>query len=183
MPPREPKGRYMRREYFADYEFQTQLTAEQREFYMGLAMLADDAGWLEWDPAYVAAVVYRYEDPKARVETAKAHAARLVATGRLKTFRCGHAQLPRAGERAGVQETKVFDAHRLESGRIGKNRLKPNRQPYLTEPNLTSPDLPTNQIPASARAPVKGADAARNGQPQSLKEIVGWTPPVQAKKS
>lgn len=173
MPPREPKGRYMKREYFADYEFQTQLDAGQREFYMALAMLADDAGWLEWEPGYIASVVYRYEDPQVRLEKAAACATRLVETGRLKTFKCGHAHLPRAGERAGQHETRVFEEHRLETTRIGKSRKDPTRQPYLTKPNLTSPDLPTNQIPASARAPAKGAVAGSNGQPRSLKDIIG----------
>jgi hypothetical protein len=160
----------MKREYFEDHEFQTQLTAEQREFYMGVAMLADDAGWLDWEPAYIASVVYRYEDPQGRLAKAEACATRLVETGRLKTFRCGHAQLPRAGTRSGEHESKVLDRHRLESKRVGTSRLKPTRQPYLTEPHLTSPDLPKPSTPRE-RAPVKGAP--RNGQMQSLRDLVG----------
>lgn len=46
--------------YWTDADLHTRLTAEQREFYIGLWMLADDAGYVEWDPVRIGADLYPY---------------------------------------------------------------------------------------------------------------------------
>ena len=52
--------RLIRPAYWTDTDLHTRLTAEQREFYIGLWMLADDAGYLAWDPDRVGAELYPY---------------------------------------------------------------------------------------------------------------------------
>lgn len=52
--------------YWTDADLHTRLTAEQREFYIGLWMLADDAGFVAWDPDRVGAELYPYRSPSWR---------------------------------------------------------------------------------------------------------------------
>jgi len=52
--------------YWTDADLHTRLTAEQREFYIGLWMLADDAGYVAWDPERVGAELYPYRSPTWR---------------------------------------------------------------------------------------------------------------------
>jgi hypothetical protein len=49
--------------YWTDADLHTNLTADQREFYIGLWMLADDAGYDAWDPERVGAELYPYRSP------------------------------------------------------------------------------------------------------------------------
>ena len=180
--PREPKSRRIEREYMADREFMTLYSADEREFYILLSMFADDAGWLDWDVAEIAGTVYRYEHLDARESKVSAMAEHLISTSRLKVYRCGHALLPRVAKRPRgmAREYAVQDAHAVHS-KSTRSALPVHSPPNLTEPNLSSPDLPNPQIPARGRAPARGASRG-NGQPQSLKEIVGWTPPQAAAK-
>lgn len=159
MPPKEPRGLYLKREYFSDFEFQTELNAEQREAYMGLWQLADDAGWLEWQPEQIAAHVYRFAG-RAGVDLLEAAAARLKETGRLRVLACGHAHLPRGegharpGRPSNNQDT--FDNHKKHSGKKQKDSI-----PHRTVPHLT---LPTDSI--NGRAPVRG------GGPSSIADLM-----------
>ena len=52
--------------YWTDSDLHTRLTAEQREFYIGLWMLADDAGYVAWEPDRVGAELYPYRSPAWR---------------------------------------------------------------------------------------------------------------------
>jgi len=52
--------RMIRPAYWTDADLHTRLTAEQREFYIGLWMLSDDAGYVEWDPVRIGADLYPY---------------------------------------------------------------------------------------------------------------------------
>lgn len=56
----------IRPSYWTDSDLHTRLTAEQREFYIGLWMLADDEGYVSWDPARVGAELYPYRSPAWR---------------------------------------------------------------------------------------------------------------------
>src|SRR5262245_53788876 len=66
MPVREAKGRLMVREWFADRDWMTTFSPAEREFMMGLAQFADDAGYLQWDPDTIAGSLYRYEPLASR---------------------------------------------------------------------------------------------------------------------
>lgn len=60
--------RMIRPSYWTDADLQTRLSAEQREFYIGLWMLADDAGYVAWDPERVGAELYPYRSPSWRTK-------------------------------------------------------------------------------------------------------------------
>ena len=49
MPALTMRGRYLMREYWSDSDLFLRLSAEERELYVGLWMLADDDGWLPRD--------------------------------------------------------------------------------------------------------------------------------------
>ena len=86
--------RMIRPAYWTDADLHTRLTAEQREFYVGLWMLADDAGFVAWDLHRVGAELYPYRSPAWR---AKRLAAWLDALGRdhARLLSCGvHVQIP-----------------------------------------------------------------------------------------
>lgn len=185
MPPREPKGRMLTREYMADYDFQSQHSAEARETYLLLAMFADDAGWLEWEPEYLAGTMFRY-DQRGR-ERFAADVESLQKAGRLVLHKCGHAEMPKVVHRPrpGVQERKVFEFHTTNCGRRRNSRKRSTSDPdRIHTPDqdhdldLTNTNTNTNTSPTPrARPPARETVKDRNVGPQSLKDIVGWVPP------
>ena len=52
--------RMIRPAYWTDADLHTRLTAEQREFYIGLWMEADDAGFVAWDVDRIGADLYPF---------------------------------------------------------------------------------------------------------------------------
>lgn len=86
--------------YWSDHDLQTALTAAEREFYVGLWMQADDAGWLSWDVHRIGAELYPFRTVKARESFIGATAAKLAALNgdapHLVIFKhCGHAVVPK----------------------------------------------------------------------------------------
>ena len=80
--------------YWTDADLHIRLTADQREFYIGLWMLADDAGYVAWDAERVGAELYPYRSPAWRskrlgpwLEALGAEHARLLDCGK-------HVQIP-----------------------------------------------------------------------------------------
>lgn len=71
-----------------------ELPAPVRLFYIGLWMLADDAGWLTWDAAEVGNELYGYEPRSRREKHALAYLADLDAAGRVVVHPCGHVSIP-----------------------------------------------------------------------------------------
>lgn len=69
--------------YWTDADLHLRLTAEQREFYIGLWMLADDAGYLPWDPDRIGAELYPYRSPAWRAKRLTAWLAALGDHARL----------------------------------------------------------------------------------------------------
>jgi hypothetical protein len=56
----------IRPSYWTDADLHTRLTAEQREFYIGLWMLADDAGIVDFDVDRIGAELYPYRPHRWR---------------------------------------------------------------------------------------------------------------------
>jgi hypothetical protein len=85
--------------WWLDKTLRRGLTADQREFYIGLWMLADDAGYLEWDPVRIAAELYPYETVGRRESRVTAWAFTLEALEpddpHLLRLPCGHAVVPK----------------------------------------------------------------------------------------
>jgi hypothetical protein len=70
------------------------LSPVARLSYIGLWMLADDAGWFRLDVPAIALEVFGYE-PRARREKVVSRVLEeLVAAGRVVPHKCGHAQVP-----------------------------------------------------------------------------------------
>jgi hypothetical protein len=69
-------------------------TEQTRLFYIGLWMLADDTGWLRWDPAEVGHELYGYEPRRGRERHVSTMFADLVERGRVELHDCGHAFIP-----------------------------------------------------------------------------------------
>ncbi len=72
-----------------------ELSPAVRLFYVGLWMLADDAGWLRWDAAEVGNELYGYEPRGRRERNTMAYLEELVSRGRVTRHDCGHLFIPR----------------------------------------------------------------------------------------
>lgn len=70
------------------------LPAPARLFYIGLWMLADDAGWLRWDASQVANELYGYESRKRRERDVETFLTLLVKAERVIVYPCGHVEVP-----------------------------------------------------------------------------------------
>ena len=78
----------IRPSYWTDADLQTRLTSEQREFYIGLWMLADDEGYLSWDVHRVGAELYPYRSPAWRCKRLPEWLA-LLGDGHALLLECG----------------------------------------------------------------------------------------------
>src|SRR5512139_1366323 len=101
--------RQIKPSWWLDKELRRHLSAEAREFYIGLWMLADDAGWLDWDITRIAAELYPYGvnggglfdgDPiESREGAVHDYATALAALQpgdpHLVIHACGHACVPK----------------------------------------------------------------------------------------
>lgn len=85
--------------WWSDHDLQTQLTAAEREFYIGLWMQADDAGWMSWDVHRIGAELYPFRTVKSREAFIVASAVKLQQLDQdaphLVIRDCGHAQVPK----------------------------------------------------------------------------------------
>lgn len=123
MPPRGPRSLFFQTEYFRDHEFQTQLNADEREAYLGIAQLADDEGWLEWIPEQVAYHLFMFRETPLKVLDSVVEA--LKRTQRIRIYACGHAQLLRWGSKRRhvgrhlAPDGSVAEAHRAHGKRSG----------------------------------------------------------------
>jgi hypothetical protein len=96
------------------------LTAEARDFYLGLSTLADDDGWLLWRLPEIGATLYAYAHPDTREATMADLAAALQDAELLVIHQCACAHLPRIDDVAvtgGRKTHPVHDYHR--SGHTG----------------------------------------------------------------
>src|SRR5690349_12007661 len=66
-----------------------------RLFYVGTWQMADDAGWLRWDMANIAAELYPFEGRASRERRVARHSEALARLGRLHLHDCGHANVPK----------------------------------------------------------------------------------------
>ena len=137
------RGRYLMREYWSDSDLFLRLDAERRELYVGLWMLADDAGWLPRDVPAIAAALFRYEDRAPREAKVRGGLDRLRDLGKVESLRCGCLHLPAVERypRAGKKTNEHALKHRTHSNR--PNAIKPdlNPSPVPTSRNPSHPDV------------------------------------------
>lgn len=123
--------RQIKPSWFLDKELRRGTSADEREFYIGLWMLADDEGYLEWDEERIAAELYPYDSFRKRERNVARWAdtlERLNADApHLVVYTCGHARVPKmkAHQRiAGKQATGVRRKHDEECrGWVSRLRL------------------------------------------------------------
>jgi hypothetical protein len=85
--------RQIKPEFFRD-RLLAEMSADVREFYIGLWMQADDSGWLRWAPGELGADLYPYRGVAKRERSIEEWGKRLSDRGRIVIHDCGHAFLP-----------------------------------------------------------------------------------------
>jgi hypothetical protein len=140
------RGRYLMREYWTDSDLFLRLTAAERELYIGLWMLADDAGWLPRDIEGIGAAVMQYEDRAPRSARVRAGLDRLRDLGKIRSERCC-LYLPAVMKypRAGNKSTEHLVEHQRHSAKVNGVQRYSDPSPV---PSLPNPSLPV----AGARA-------------------------------
>lgn len=83
----------MKPAYFKDARIAA-LTPAVRLTYIGLWMLADDAGYYRWDVAEAGLELYGYESRGKRERDVTNHLGALVTAGRVEDLGCGHVLIP-----------------------------------------------------------------------------------------
>lgn len=146
MPALTMRGRYLMREYWEDSDLWLRLSAEEREFYQGLWMLADDEGWLPRDVPGISAALYRFENRHERETTTVERLARLRDLGKIVSHRCcievpAVPRYPRPGNKSRVHLNQ-HQTHLAKSKRVQKG----------SNPTLPNPTVPDPTQPAGARA-------------------------------
>ncbi len=86
------------------------ITADVREFYVGLWGVADDYGWFRWDVPEVASELYRYQSAARRERNAAEWMRRLVAIDRVRLQDCAHGFIPKltAHQRIGGTKSQTY---------------------------------------------------------------------------
>lgn len=119
--------RQVRPEFFTDATMAA-LPAEVRLTYIGLWIVADDAGYLKWDIGQIGAVLFPYEPVKRRERHLAISADKLEAAGRLVRYECGCALIPTLSRHqrvTGKISTTAKDAHGKHLPLTGKHVVAP----------------------------------------------------------
>lgn len=142
------------------------LPAPIRLFYIGLWMVADDAGWFRWDAPQLGAELFSFEGRTKRERYVERWGTELEAVGRIKRLPCGHSFIPTMTEhqRMAAATRRVNTVERehekcVSANFRGKQRTsadpRPERKGNGTEPEG---DGTVSELVAGARAP-EGASA------------------------
>lgn len=166
MPAMTMRGRYLMREYWTDSDLFLRLTADERELYQGLWMLADDAGWMPWDVPAIAAAVYQYEDRSPREAKVRATVSKLVKIGKVERHKCclflpAVVRYPRSGKKSVEHKAEHqthsnrFDGRRgqtpaaFETIQTDTNGYEPLSRPVPSLPDVAGARDPDGAAPAS----------------------------------
>jgi hypothetical protein len=113
--------RQIKPSWFLDKELRRGTSADAREFYIGLWILADDAGYLVWDVTRIGAELYPFDAIRAREKHVEKWASQLETLNdkapHLIIWDCGHGRVPKMPEHqriAGTQSFTVAKKHREE---------------------------------------------------------------------
>jgi hypothetical protein len=110
--------RQVRPEFWQD-EIMAALPDPARLFYVGLWNVADDAGWMDWSPAKIGALLYPFRGRPTRERQITAWSDVLVGADRLVLYDCGCGHiptLPRHQRISGIQSFAVKDRHEQDHG-------------------------------------------------------------------
>ncbi len=160
MPALTMRGRYLMREYWTDSDLFLRLSADEREVYIGLWMLADDAGWLPRDVQAIGAALAHYENLAPREKRVRDALEALRKLGKVASFRCClHLPAVEKYPRAGRKSSEHLDAHRLHAQ---KNRHH-SKSSNDIQRDLNASPVPSLPVPS---LPVVAGAGARDGAPR-----------------
>ena len=115
--------RQIKPSWFLDKTLRRGTNADTREFYIGLWMLADDAGYLVWDEERIAAELYPYDTDKRRernvIKWAEALMSLEPVDPHLIVWDCGHARVPKMPGHQRIAGTMTFTVKRIHAGDQG----------------------------------------------------------------
>lgn len=174
MPALTMRGRYLMREYWSDSTLFLNLSAAERECYIGLWMLADDEGWMPRDVAAIAKALGGFEDREPREARVRATLEHLRELKKVLSYRCclfvpAVARYPRPGKRT--------DEHLREHKKHSKRTNDIQRDSNTTLPDPTVPVLTSSNVAGErGREPRR----TRGGPMSSLDEAMAVTPFGQA---
>jgi len=134
--------RQVRPEFWTD-ETIAALPDAARLFYIGLWNVADDAGWLEWQPHRIGALLYPYRQIRKRERDIVAWGTLLADDGRLRVYECGCAEiptLPRHQRITGKQTFTVRDRH------YGKHSVATGASQVLTVSPVTERNVTVGNV-------------------------------------
>jgi hypothetical protein len=172
------RGRYLMREYWSDSDLFLRLSADEREVYMGLWMLADDSGWLPRDVPAIAAALRQYQDRAPRETATKAALERLRDLGKVISYRCClHLPAVERYPRAGKKQHEHRDEHERHRAGSNANRSGSNRSKAI-QTDLNPSPVPSLPLPSK---PVVAGERADG--PRSLRELNFPPPPGYRAKS
>ena len=173
--PRASRGlmsriRQIKPTWWLDKELQTRVNADVREFYIGLWQIADDAGFLDWDPIRIGAELYPYVASARRERNVQAWGMALADLRpdrpHFVRYLCGHAQVPKMPRHqriAGKQSFLVRDQH-------ARCALDSQWEPKVA---TDSPGTERNGIGTERYREVATAAVAPLGARAGLAEIIG----------
>ena len=103
--------RQIKPSWFLDKELRRGTTADVREFYIGLWMIADDEGWLKWDADRIGAELYPYEPFIRRERNVERWGDVLMGLNaeraHLVLYDCGHGFLPHMKQHQRIAGTRA----------------------------------------------------------------------------
>lgn len=141
MPALTMRGRYLMREYWSDSDLWLRLSADERECYQGLWMIADDHGWAPRDIPAIAAAIYHYVDRAPREAWVRWVLDRLRELGKVESYRCCiHLPAVERYPRPGRKAHEHYDEHQKHSKR-NKGNQSVSPLPDHTSPDPSIPNL------------------------------------------
>jgi hypothetical protein len=179
--------RQIKPSWFLDKTLRRGTNADTREFYIGLWMLADDAGYLVWDVERVAAELYPYDHDKRRERNVLRWGESLMALEpedpHLVVWDCGHARVPKMPGHQRIAGNQTFAVKKIHAGdqgnpppdRCRKARSRPSLQ-VATDPESL-------QVATGSHGNSEGNGRERNGEVGNGSAPAGATTEFQEKVS
>lgn len=170
--------RQIKPSWFLDKELRRGTSADAREFYIGLWILADDAGYLVWDVTRIGAELYPFDPIRGREKHVEKWAGQLETLNEdsphLVVWDCGHARVPKMPDHqriAGTQSFVVAKRHREECREV-RSRLSLPVATEDVEPQGATRSHGIGRVGNGRERNGTVGTAAREGAPSEFQERV-----------
>ena len=158
------RARLIRPEFFRDSRM-GRLSRDLRLFYISIWTVADDAGFLEWDPVEIGAALYPYDPPDERERNVKEWAKVLVREKRIEVLSCKkHARIPTI-ERWKIPGGKQYYGVRTDHEKGCRSVPKRSRSGSIR----TNPDW-SRSLPSPLPSPLQSPSAPEREEEETPKE-------------